>query len=440
MNVLEGNTGATRLAVGEKLEGVVYASGLTGNFSKVTDNSALFNFKSIAHYGEGSEDNYIDFEIIEGVTAVKSTRAAGNTMALGAAAVFDGIIGEGDAGGEMQTVIDALGSLETGQEVSDALSQTLPLFSTNLATANALRGTSRVIRERQGQLQGRSSGEGFLGDEQLWMKAFGSWADQDERGGVPGYDADTSGLVLGSDATLSAVDRLGLAFAYARTDVNNDSRVARQSAKVDSFQAMLYGSHDLSEATVLDYQLDAGRHNNEGQRDIDFGGLTRQAEADYSSWSAHLGGALSHSLQWTEQTRFIPALRLDYTWMRDEAYDAKGADALNLEVNDNRTEALILGVDGQLDHALSERLNLSAKLGLGYDLINDQASLTSTFAGAPTASFVTRGLDPSPWVKTAGLGLSYAANEQTQLSATYDLEGREDFLNQTASVKVRWAF
>lgn len=440
VDVRAGNTGATRLAIGETLTGVVVADGeLTGNFSKVTDNSSLFNFRSLAYQGAGGS---IDFEILPGVTAVKSALATDNRMALGAAAVFDGIIVEGEADGEMQDVVDALGSLETEQEVSDALSQTLPLLSASLsqATENALRGTSRVIRERQGLLQGRSSGDGFLGDEQLWMKAFGGWADQDDREGVSGYDADTSGFVLGSDAALSAVDRLGLAFAYARSDVNGNSSVARQSAKVDSFLAMLYGSHDLSEATVLDYQLDAGRHNNEGQRDIDFGGLQHQAEADYSSWSAHAGAALSHRLQWTEQTRFIPALRLDYSWMRDEAYDEKGAAALNLEVDDNRTEALILGVDGQLDHALSERLSLSAKLGLGYDLINDQASLTSAFAGAPTASFVTRGLDPSPWVKTAGLGLSYRANEQTELSAAYDLEGREDFLNQTASVKVRWAF
>jgi hypothetical protein len=28
----------------------------------------------------------------------------------------------------------------------------------------------------------------------------------------------------------------------------------------------------------------------------------------------------------------------------------------------------------------------------------------------------------------------------TELTATYDLEGREDFLNQTASVNMRWRF
>ena len=438
VNVRAGNTGITRLAIGEKLSAVVTAQGtLTGNFSKITDNSALFSFTPVAYQGAGGT---IDFEIIEGVTAVQSALAAGNTMALGAAAVFDEIIATEPVSGDMQNVLNALGSLETGQEVSDALSQTLPLVSTSQATGNVLRGIAQVIRERQGSLQGRSSGEGFYGDERLWLKAFGSWAEQDGRKGISGYDADTSGLVLGSDAALSAVSRLGVAFAYARTDIDDGSNVVQQSAEVDSYQAMLYGSYNLNDATELDYQLDIARHNNDAQRDIDFGGLNRQAKSDYSSWSAHIGAALSHSLQWTEQTRFIPALRADYTWMRSEGYSEKGAGALNLDVDSDRTEAFVVGVDGQLDHDLSDRLRLSAKVGLGYDLINDRTSITSAFAGAPAASFTTEGIDQSPWIKVAGLSMSYQANEQTLISAAYDLEGREDFTNQTASVKVRWAF
>ena len=40
----------------------------------------------------------------------------------------------------------------------------------------------------------------------------------------------------------------------------------------------------------------------------------------------------------------------------------------------------------------------------------------------------------------SGLGLTHKADNGTEITARYDLEGQSDFLNQTASVKVRWAF
>jgi len=49
-------------------------------------------------------------------------------------------------------------------------------------------------------------------------------------------------------------------------------------------------------------------------------------------------------------------------------------------------------------------------------------------------------MDVSPWLGRAGLGLTVNATETTEIAARYDLEGRSDFIDQTASVKVRWAF
>ena len=425
------------LAVGQTLTSVVAANNLSGNFAQVEDNSTLFNFRSVATQGE---DGYIDFEIVKGLTAVQSVNASSNPAGLGAARTFDDIIDQGTSNPGMQAVIDALGQLGTEQEVSDAVSQTLPLLTGGMsqATSNALNGVNTVVQERQNNGQGRSSGEGFYGDEKLWLKPFGSWVDQDDRNNVAGYDANIHGLVIGADAALSEADRLGVAFAYSRSDVDSNSSVARQSAVVDSYQLVLFGNHALDAATRFDYQLDVGRHDNDGQRDIGFMGST--AKANYDSWSAHLGGALSHSLQLSEQTRFTPAVRADYTWIRDESYRESGAGALNLNVDSRTTDALVVGLDGSLEHDLSERLILTAKLGVGYDLINEQASITSAFAGEPSANFTTDGLDPSPWITTGGLNLAYQANEQTQVSVGYDVEGREDFSNQTVSAKVRWAF
>jgi len=49
-------------------------------------------------------------------------------------------------------------------------------------------------------------------------------------------------------------------------------------------------------------------------------------------------------------------------------------------------------------------------------------------------------MDVSPWLGRAVAGVVTNANERTEISARYDAEARSGYLDQTASVKVRWAF
>ncbi|MES2013670.1 MAG: autotransporter domain-containing protein [Pseudomonadota bacterium] len=427
------------LIVGQTLTNVVMAGNtLTGNFSRVDDNSSMFNFSSVAY--DGGEGSHIDFLVEQGTTATQSATHNGNNPALGAARVFDSIADGTLIAPGMQGVIDALGNLSTERQVSDAVSQTLPLLTGGVsqATGSTLHGMNRIIQSRQEGQHGRSSGDEFFGDKHAWFKPFGSWANQGDRKGVSGYDANTYGMVFGADAEISDSNRLGVAFAYARSNVDGNSSIARQTADVDSYQLVVYGSHNISDATDVNFQADIGRHNNEGVRNI---ALTSSvAKADYNSWSGHVGAGLAHTYSLSDKTSLTPSVRADYTLVRDESYRETGAGVLNLNVNRNTTEELVLGVDGKLAHVLNAKATFTANLGIGYDVINEQASITAAFAGAPTASFVTKGLDSSPWLVRGGLGVVGKASETVEVSARYDVEARKDFDNQTASVKVRWAF
>jgi uncharacterized protein with beta-barrel porin domain len=83
---------------------------------------------------------------------------------------------------------------------------------------------------------------------------------------------------------------------------------------------------------------------------------------------------------------------------------------------------------------------LSANLGAGYDVIDEDSSITSTYAGAPGAAFKTPGMDMEPWLARAGLGLTHTLANGTEVGLRYDAEARSDFTNQGASIKARWAF
>ncbi|MDB5798232.1 MAG: Outer rane autotransporter barrel [Paucimonas sp.] len=376
------------------------------------------------------------------VTVVSSVTAAKNNPGLGAAAVFDGLIAKGNTvAAAMVPVITALGNLPTEQKVSDAVKQTLPLMAAGMAGINSagMHSTNRVIQARQEANKGLSSGDGFITDRQFWFKPLGSWARQDDRNGVSGYKANTAGMVFGADKVVTRQVRLGAAFSYMHTSVDGNSTVAMQQATVEGYRVIGYGSYSLDPRTDLSFQADVGHGRNEGQRSINFGGLNSTAAARYNSWNAHVGVGLGRTLDLAAKTTFTPSVRADYTYMRDQAYTETGAGALNLDVARNITKELILSVDGRLNRALTERTVFTANLGAGYDTLTDQSSITAAFVGGG-GQFTTRGLSPSPWLARGGLGIIMTNNRAMEITARYDAEARQSFINHTASVKLRMPF
>lgn len=415
----------------KSLQDVLSANTLNsdGSFA-VSDNSQLFDFGAV------KDGNTVDLTLVKSSSVLDSVINTGNSPARGAAGVLDEAIGN-DPDGELAGYFVGLSS---EQEVSDAVTQTLPTVAGNTSNAigNTLSGINRVIQARQGDNSGLSSGDAPLSEKNLWIKTFGSWADQDEREGISGFDADTQGLAIGADAAVSDNTRLGLAFAYAQTNLDNDSNIAPQSADIDTFQLIGYGSYALAPDTELNFQLDGGQNRTDSKRNMPFADAT--AKADFDGYNVHAGVGIGHSMRLSEQLTFVPSARADYTWIESESYREKGAGALNLDVDSNDAEELLLSVDGKVEYSLSDATVVSANLGAGYDVIDEDSSITSTYAGASGAAFKTPGLNLEPWLARAGFGLSHTLASGTEVSLRYDAEARSDFTNQGASLKARWAF
>lgn len=358
------------------------------------------------------------------------TTSTGNAPAGGAARAID-------ANAALQPLFSGL---TTDQQISNAVTQTLPLLTggSMAAAQSALTGINRVIQARIEGNRGMSSGDSFYGDKHVWFKPFGSRADQDDRNGVSGYQANTYGLAFGVDGSVNPATRLGAAFAYAKSDVGGNSTIAPQRSDVSVYQIIAYGSYNIDDRTELNFQADLGQNTNKGRRQLAFTSTT--ASANYDSHTAHVGAGLGRTYSLSGQTSITPSIRADYTWIRDNAYSEQGAGLLNLNVESRTTKALILGANTKVAHQLDDAITLIANLGLGYDTMSKQAAITSAFAGAPGAAFVTYGIDPSPWLGQAGVGAIYKTKSGLEFTGRYDAEYRTSFLNQTASIKARWAF
>jgi len=446
-----GATSSKTLFTTNRLAGVIQATELDsdGKFT-VSDNSALFDF------GAEKAGNNVDLVLkrAEGdkkpvylEQIVKDNKGSVPLASQDAARVLDKVadrlVASGSAGA-MAPVIDALGKLGSETELAQAVEQLTPALPSAAlsAVSDSLGAINRVVQARVEGNIGLSSGDEPSAERYVWVKPFGSYAQQDARSETAGFKANTGGLVFGADAALSPKLRLGAALAYAHSDVDGKSASAPQSSKVDVYQLIGYGSVQLDGNTEFNFQFDAGRNRNQGERRLPFMGLT--ASSDYDSLSYHAGAGIGRTFALPRAISSTPSLRVDYTRIKEDGYSETGAGAAALVNGKRAVEQTLLAVDNRVTLPLNERQSVALNAGAAYDLMDDGATLTSAFAGEPGAVFSTAAAGQSRWLWRAGLGYTYKADTGKgglELSTRLDGEWRKGgYSNATASVKARYAF
>ena len=428
---------ANSLALRQVLSDVISAGTLNASSFAVTDNSALFNFRAAIN------GNAVDLTVIPGISVYDAVTNSGASAASGAARVLDDLINNG-ATGDMNTVVTALGSLATQGEVRRAATQTLPALNSGVTQVGkgVLNSVNRLIENRRSVGNSGLSGGDDFSNRSAWLKPFGSRADQDDRDGISGFNATTWGLAGGIEGDLSKTTRLGIAYAYANSKVDGNTSLSgtQQHVDIDAHVLAMYGTTELANGMTLGFQGDIGQNSNDGTRHINFGGLDRTATSDYKTYAAHAGISFAKTLSVNERTSFTPIIRADYTWLRDDSYRESGADALNLDVAKHSSDAFVIGADARISHTLTERSRIEANAGVGYDTINKAGNVVASYAGTPGQVFNTQGIDHSPWLFAGGVAYVHNTVGGTEISLRYDIEGRSDYINQSASLKAFWAF
>ena len=270
------------------------------------------------------------------------------------------------------------------QQVAKNIEEPVIIGGTQQATMTVMRDINRVIQARRESNLGLSSGDGFYDDKYLWMRPFGSWGEQKERNGVAGYDSRSGGIMIGTDGLVGEKTRVGLALTYAKINLDGNSSVQPQTADVAIWNLLGYGSYAIDDVTDVNFHAGIGKNSNKAQRTIT--GLTTTgnepvASSRYDGQVATVGVGLGRTLPLSSQTRFIPSVRADYVWVKEDGYTEDGASPFNLQVDGQTASSLVFAVDGKIRHDINRGLSFFANLGVGYDVINDQASINALIAG-----------------------------------------------------------
>jgi hypothetical protein len=418
---------------GQTLSSVLSAGTLVsdGTFN-ITDNSALFNFSAV------KDGNTVDLTLEQALAVADAVKAFGNTASTGAAKVFDDILANGGGTSEMDTAITSLGQLTTDQQVAEAVESTLPSFSAGLATVsqNATQSVTSLISSRQDSNRGLSSGDDFMTNRSMWFKPIGGRTEQADTQGVSGYDINSQGFALGLDGDVSPIWNIGGALVYMNSDVNSNSTSGSNNTNMDNVLAKAYATNQLDSTTALNLQVGLGLSNYDSTRRIFTGDV---AKANYDGWQALASIELERSYPINDKTVLTPFVHADYSHVDIAGYQETGAGALNLNVDNQIANSLVIGAGVKAKHNVSNNLVLMANTGIGYDVLTERSRLTSSFAGGG-ASFTTEGIKQNDLVYRAGLQAAYNFKENTDITVSYDINGRQDYTDQAISAKVRILF
>lgn len=370
----------------------------------------------------------------------KSVIANQNPSAIPAANSLYGIAGSTNGlYGPMSPVIDVLNNL-SGPMLSNAVGQTLPVLvgAASQATYNTQRAFQTTVMTRLDNIRGMDSGNYFDTDGHVWAKPFGSLTSQGGLNDVAGYRASGGGLAAGVDKSLSPEFALGGVFAYSYNSITSSSDITTSSLGVNSYQLGLYGAYALDTSTDLNVQFDMGLNQNRENRSIGF--MQSNAHANYDSYTTHVGLGIKHVMPVSPVVKLIPSLRIDYASIQAQSYEESGAGVLNLNVNSQTYQELMLSMGMRGDYQLTDHVKLTANADLGYNTLNNQTQITASYVGGGN-SFVTYGLNVSPWLYSAGVGVVTFDQDAIEVGVRYDLQASPTgFLNQIASLRFRMKF
>ena len=335
--------------------------------------------------------------------------------------------------GTLATTNPAVASLLNSIDGSaDSFNRLLP-DNTGASVASARVASNMSNNQVSVRARGVASGD-MVDTTGVWIQAMGANAKQKTRDGIDGYDADSWGLVLGSDVELNSGHVLGAAYSY----INNDSDSRLSSSDTDYH--MLTGYWGYAHGNLLmDAQVYYGKGNTDASRQA-LNNTTASASYDSSLYGVR--AAAGYQFDLGNETSFVPTLSLEHSRLSVDGYTETGS-ANNLIVGKQKSDRLELGLTGELSRTYQVNQNLvtpRVTLGAFHDFEADRQSINAAFAVAPSATFTSQGAKPNKTRYVAGVGVDLINANDLTISAEYNYNWESSFRANAGAIKLRWEF
>jgi outer membrane autotransporter protein len=270
--------------------------------------------------------------------------------APGAIAVAPILDVNGSVGSDIRIIQDAIAILPNAAAINNALVQLAP-GNTNLAAPWVAGQATRMFEDqlmaRMDEVQAYCCDAACDPDKprteqkthecadtkqhsNFWGKAIGTVGNQDGRNNMSGYETEAVGLMLGYDVPLGNYSRVGVGGGYINTSIYDNDSPAK--TRVDSYQATAYFEY-APQPWFVQAALTAGVDKYDGNRYVNFPGINRKINADFSG-QQYTGLLAIGKHFYVDQTTITPLASLKATHISVDNYNEKGGGDINLRVDD----------------------------------------------------------------------------------------------------------
>lgn len=238
----------------------------------------------------------------------------------------------------------------------------------------------------------------------LWGKAIGKVGNQDGRNSMSGYETEAVGFMLGYDVPLGNYSRAGLGGGYINTHIYDNDSPAR--TRVDSYQATAYFEY-APQPWFVQAALTAGVDKYDGNRFVQFPGVNRKINADFSG-QQYTGLVAIGKHFYLNQTTITPLASLKASHISVDSYNEKGGGDLNLRVDDQNYDFVQSSLGVKLERVIQTTTGaVSPEIHAKWlhDFNSTTMEQEALFAGGGS-SFKTQGIKQDRDLYNVGAGFT----------------------------------
>ncbi|MGC2774892.1 MAG: autotransporter domain-containing protein [Bradyrhizobium sp.] len=275
----------------------------------------------------------------------------------------------------------------------------------------------------------------------VWGSLIGTNTSQHDVAGVAGYSGNTGGLVAGIDQRIDAAFRVGAAFGYA-TSAMDDRTAAGDAVGIQHYQGTVYGAY-VQPSWYVNGSAGVALVDYTTTRRIAFAGFADTVSGGHKGWLTLARAEFGAPVK-VDQAVLTPFAGVTFAHLDQQAYTETSAAGAALAIAKQTTNS----IRSNLGFRSTVPLLVTATYGFGLETLaawrhefgNTAQTVTAGFTGG-AGSFFAAG--PSPERNMAELGAAFklvAFGERQSISLGYNAVLGSQYLEQSAVLKVRAEF
>ncbi len=282
----------------------------------------------------------------------------------------------------------------------------------------------------------------------IWAKTFYTDAHQSKKGGVAGYKAKTTGVVIGLDTLANDNLMIGAAIGITKTDIKHQDHKKGDKTDVNGFSFSLYGAQQFVENFFAQgsaiFSLNQVKNKSQHYFFDANGNMIKQiAAGNYDNMT--FGGNLTVGYDYNAMEGLLvtPMAGLSYLKSSDENYKETGSTVANRQVNSkfsNRTD-LIVGarvMGGTMN--FSDLAVYPEAHAFVVHKVNGRLSKTQSQLDGQVTPFISQPDRTSKTSYNLGLSASIRPDAKMEYGIGYDAQIASKYTAHQGILKVRVNF